>query len=184
MHCLLILLLICSYMWDLTSKTHIWCISDFVLKIWYYNSTPVLQRQNNVECDGCLWLWQDLHICPGWLAWLFSWHCQWCNDNIQECISSSPTGIQLVASSLLLSNLNHWHLLEVGALGKYYLVDLGYPNQPGYLAPYKGSKYHLQDFQNSVEPWGKKEVFNYGHSSLRNVIERAWCLEDEVAHVV
>jgi len=36
MHCLLILPLICSYMWDLTSKTHIWCISDFVLKIGYY----------------------------------------------------------------------------------------------------------------------------------------------------
>ena len=37
MHCLLILPLICSYMWDLTSKTHIWCISDFILKIEYYN---------------------------------------------------------------------------------------------------------------------------------------------------
>jgi len=36
MHCLSILPLICSYMWDLTSKTHIWCISDFVLKIGYY----------------------------------------------------------------------------------------------------------------------------------------------------
>jgi len=37
MHCLLILPFICSYMWDLTSKTHIWCVSDFVLKIGYYN---------------------------------------------------------------------------------------------------------------------------------------------------
>ena len=37
MHCLLILPLICSYMWDLTSKTHIWCISGFVLKIGYYS---------------------------------------------------------------------------------------------------------------------------------------------------
>jgi len=27
MHCPLILPFICSYMWDLTSKTHIWCIS-------------------------------------------------------------------------------------------------------------------------------------------------------------
>ena len=38
MHCLLILPFICSYMWDLTSKTHIWCVSDFVLKIGYYNT--------------------------------------------------------------------------------------------------------------------------------------------------
>ena len=37
MHCLLILLLICSYMWDLTSKTHIWCIHDFILKIGCYS---------------------------------------------------------------------------------------------------------------------------------------------------
>ncbi|XP_038683034.1 uncharacterized protein LOC119983419 [Tripterygium wilfordii] len=28
--------------------------------------------------------------------------------------------------------------------GKYYLVDAGYPNQRGYLAPYKGQKYHLE----------------------------------------
>ena len=36
MHCLLILPLICSYMRDLASTTHIWCISGFVLKIGYY----------------------------------------------------------------------------------------------------------------------------------------------------
>ena len=53
-------------------------------------------------------------------------------------------------------------------------MDSGYPNRPGYLAPYRGSKYHLQDFQNAAEPRGRKEVFNYAHSSLRNVIERAF----------
>ena len=37
MHCLLILPLICSYMRDLFSQTHIWCISGFILKIGYYN---------------------------------------------------------------------------------------------------------------------------------------------------
>ena len=36
MHCILILPFICSYMWDLTSRTHIRCVSDFVLKIGYY----------------------------------------------------------------------------------------------------------------------------------------------------
>jgi hypothetical protein len=34
--------------------------------------------------------------------------------------------------------------------------------------------YHIQDFQNVAEPRGKKETFNYAHSSLRNVIERAF----------
>ena len=33
------------------------------------------------------------------------------------------------------------------AVGKYYLVDSGYPNRLGYLAPYKGTKYHLQEFR-------------------------------------
>ncbi|WVZ94828.1 hypothetical protein U9M48_040672 [Paspalum notatum var. saurae] len=59
-------------------------------------------------------------------------------------------------------------------LGKYYLVDLGYPNRAGYLAPYKGTKYHLPEFRNSTMPRGMKENFNFAHSSLRNVVERAF----------
>lgn len=31
--------------------------------------------------------------------------------------------------------------------GKYYLVDFGYPNQKGYLTPYKGQKYHVLEWQ-------------------------------------
>ncbi|CAO2177825.1 unnamed protein product [Urochloa humidicola] len=58
--------------------------------------------------------------------------------------------------------------------GKYYLVDSGYPNRTGYLSPYKGTKYHIQEYQNANEPRGKKELFNYAHSSLRNVIERSF----------
>lgn len=58
--------------------------------------------------------------------------------------------------------------------GKYYLVDSGYANRPGYLAPYKGSKYHLPEFRNGAMPRGKKGTFNFAHSSLRNVIERAF----------
>lgn len=64
---------------------------------------------------------------------------------------------------------------------KYYVVDAGYPNTRGYLAPYKGNdiRYHVPDFrrgQTSVQraPKGKKETFNYYHSSLRNVIERTF----------
>jgi hypothetical protein len=56
--------------------------------------------------------------------------------------------------------------------GKFYLVDSGYPNRPGYLAPYKGTKYHLPEYRLGPMPRGKKEIFNYAHSSLRNVIER------------
>ena len=61
-------------------------------------------------------------------------------------------------------------------LGKYYLVDSGYPNRTGYLAPFKGSTYHLPEFRLRCHrtPQGKYEMFNFLHSSLRNVIERAF----------
>ncbi|XP_024310800.1 uncharacterized protein LOC112268853 isoform X1 [Brachypodium distachyon] len=34
--------------------------------------------------------------------------------------------------------------------GKYYLVDASYPNRLGYLAPYKGERYHVPDFHIEV----------------------------------
>ena len=64
---------------------------------------------------------------------------------------------------------------------KCYVVDAGYPNMRGYLAPYKGTniRYHLPDFRRGYtaairEPRGPKEKFNYLHSSLRNIIERTF----------
>jgi hypothetical protein len=52
-------------------------------------------------------------------------------------------------------------------------MDSGYPNKKGYLAPYKGVKYHLLEFK-VARASGKKEVFNQLHSSLRNVIEHSF----------
>ncbi|KAL8262589.1 hypothetical protein R6Q59_023938, partial [Mikania micrantha] len=64
---------------------------------------------------------------------------------------------------------------------KYYVVDAGYPNTKGYLAPYKGTniRYHLPDFRRGQTvairaPRGPKETFNYRHSSLHNIIERTF----------
>jgi len=59
-------------------------------------------------------------------------------------------------------------------LGKYYLVDAGYPNRLGYLAPYKGERYHVPEFRRGAEPTTPKEKFNKVHSSVRNVIERSF----------
>ena len=53
-------------------------------------------------------------------------------------------------------------------------MNSGYPNQLGYFAPYRGTKYHLQEYREGPMPRGKKEVFNFAHSSLRNVIERSF----------
>ena len=57
---------------------------------------------------------------------------------------------------------------------KYYLVDLGYPNRIGFLAPFRNSWYHVADFARGDRPQGRNELFNYLHASLRNVIERAF----------
>lgn len=59
-------------------------------------------------------------------------------------------------------------------LSKYYLVDAGYPNRLGYLAPYKGERYHVPDFHRGAAPNTPKEKFNRIHSSKRNCIERAF----------
>ncbi|XP_045830980.1 uncharacterized protein LOC123922297 [Trifolium pratense] len=57
--------------------------------------------------------------------------------------------------------------------GKFFLVDCGFPNRRKFLAPYRGVRYHLQDFAgHGNDPENEKELFNLRHASLRNVIER------------
>ena len=41
----------------------------------------------------------------------------------------------------------------------------------GFLAPYKGERYHLPEFQRGSQPQNAQEYFNQAHSSLRSVIE-------------
>ena len=59
-------------------------------------------------------------------------------------------------------------------LGKYYVVDAGYPNRKGYLSPYRCTRYHVEQWQNGPLPQGMKETFNHAHSRVRNVIERSF----------
>ena len=61
-------------------------------------------------------------------------------------------------------------------LGKYYVVDAGYPNRPGYLSPYKGERYHMPEWHRGTEPKTPMERFNRIHSSIRNVIEQSFGL--------
>ncbi|KAL5554850.1 hypothetical protein UlMin_037086 [Ulmus minor] len=57
--------------------------------------------------------------------------------------------------------------------GKYYLVDSGYANRGCFLAPYRGTNYHLRN-RRRLGGDRKKEQFNYRHASLRNAIERTF----------
>ncbi|XP_052197195.1 uncharacterized protein LOC127804376 [Diospyros lotus] len=62
--------------------------------------------------------------------------------------------------------------VHAGWEDQFYLVDSGYPNMPGFLAPYRGRRYHLRDYLGRGGPRGKEELFNYKHFSCRNIIER------------
>jgi hypothetical protein len=81
----------------------------------------------------------------------------------------------------------HWHatrihtkplflLIDIFRLcaDTYYLVDSGYPNKKGFLAPYKNNTYHIPDFRREGRPSNREELFNYLHSSLRNAVERVF----------
>ncbi|CAA7015377.1 unnamed protein product [Microthlaspi erraticum] len=62
---------------------------------------------------------------------------------------------------------------------KYYLVDSGYPNKQGFLAPFRSSRnvvvrYHMSQFESGPPPRNKQELFNRYHASLRSVIERTF----------
>jgi hypothetical protein len=59
---------------------------------------------------------------------------------------------------------------------KDYVVDAGYPKCPGYLAPYKGERYHISERHRGAEPNTPTKRFNRAHSSIRNVIERSFGL--------
>ncbi|TYK27175.1 retrotransposon protein [Cucumis melo var. makuwa] len=52
--------------------------------------------------------------------------------------------------------------------GYYYLVDVGYPNAEGFLAPYRGQRYHLQEWRGPKNaPSTSTEFFNMKHSSAQ-----------------
>ena len=61
-------------------------------------------------------------------------------------------------------------------LGYYYLCDAGYMNCEGFLAPYRGQRYHLSLFNQGNQPTTPQEFFNMKHSQARNVVERTFGL--------
>ncbi|XP_035817609.1 protein ANTAGONIST OF LIKE HETEROCHROMATIN PROTEIN 1-like isoform X1 [Zea mays] len=61
--------------------------------------------------------------------------------------------------------------------GKFYLVDDGYTNGPGFLAPYRSTRYHLNEWAiQGNNPSTARELFNLRHATARNVIERTFGL--------
>ncbi|KAM3238410.1 hypothetical protein P3L10_013441 [Capsicum annuum] len=56
---------------------------------------------------------------------------------------------------------------------KYYLVDAGYGLRKGFIPPYHGICYHLQEYSD-CPPQNEKELFNLRHASLRSSAERTF----------
>ncbi|GLT71732.1 hypothetical protein SLA2020_437300 [Shorea laevis] len=61
-------------------------------------------------------------------------------------------------------------------VGYYYLFDAGYTNGLGFLAPYRGTRYHLSEWRQGFTPSNPRELFNLRHAKARNSIERAFGL--------
>ena len=55
------------------------------------------------------------------------------------------------------------------------MVDAGYTNCEGFLAPYRGHRYHLKEWGDN-QPENPEEYFNMKHAKARNVIERCFGL--------
>ncbi|KAK9286078.1 hypothetical protein L1049_014458 [Liquidambar formosana] len=78
-------------------------------------------------------------------------------------------------SRVLRDAVNRRHGLKVPT-GYYYLVDVGYTNGQGFLAPYRQTRYHLSEWREGRAPATAQEFFNMKHSAARNVIERCFGL--------
>ncbi|KAL0284341.1 UNVERIFIED_CONTAM: hypothetical protein Sangu_2830400 [Sesamum angustifolium] len=69
------------------------------------------------------------------------------------------------------------HIFPFPPLGKYYLVDAGFANYQRFLAPYRGTRYHLAEYRGQGRQYRTPyDMFNHTHSRLRNVIERCFGL--------
>lgn len=57
---------------------------------------------------------------------------------------------------------------------QYYLVDAGYTNAKGFLAPYRGQRYHLGGWTAQNPPRSAEEYYNMRHARARNIVERSF----------
>jgi hypothetical protein len=58
-------------------------------------------------------------------------------------------------------------------IGKFYLVDVEYGAKPGFLPPFHGVRYHLNEWGNNPVQ-NEKKLFNHRYSPPRITVERAF----------
>ena len=120
--------------------------------------------------------WFTFHICYGWMGWCNTWYTYFlrCYPSTICQLSKTTTRyikfVYMYEGYYLCTSYIFFFLL----LGKYYLVDAGYPLRKWYLPPYKGQRYHLLDFRRAGRGNHIEKRFNYVHSSLRSAIEQTY----------
>jgi hypothetical protein len=65
------------------------------------------------------------------------------------------------------------HVCVHHMLGKFYLVDAGYGAKLGFLPPFSGVRYHLNQWGNNPVQ-NENELFDHRHSSLRVKVDHAF----------
>ncbi|XP_049369489.1 uncharacterized protein LOC125834383 [Solanum verrucosum] len=55
-------------------------------------------------------------------------------------------------------------------------ISNGYANTKGFLAPYRGARYHLREWSQTQAPQNARELYNLRHSKLQNVVERTFAV--------
>uniref|UniRef100_A0A3Q7J852 Uncharacterized protein n=1 Tax=Solanum lycopersicum TaxID=4081 RepID=A0A3Q7J852_SOLLC len=66
---------------------------------------------------------------------------------------------------------------------KFYLGDAGFGLRKGFIPPYHGVCYHLQEYSDRP-PQNEKELFNLRHASLRSTVERAFAILKRLFRVI
>ncbi|MFQ6623608.1 hypothetical protein Gotur_004087, partial [Gossypium turneri] len=86
---------------------------------------------------------------------------------------------------ILLDAISRRHGLKV-PYGCYYLVDAGYTNCVGFLAPFRGQRYHWNEWRQGYQPSTPEKFFNMKHASARNVFERCFgnVIDDDEPNIV
>ncbi|XP_057491345.1 uncharacterized protein LOC130777068 [Actinidia eriantha] len=96
-----------------------------------------------------------------------------CSRNLRFIYALSGWEGSATDSRVLANALVRPHGLKIPH-GLFYLVNAGYTNGPGLLAPYRSQRYHINIWRQGHLPQSKEEAFNMNHSAARNVVERCF----------
>jgi hypothetical protein len=93
-----------------------------------------------------------------------------------------PEGLLLISTFSFLMLISC--LTITLCIGKYYLIDSGYPNRKGFLAHYKGQRYHVPEFQGGILQLVVKKCLIMPIESSQCDRTLIWCLENEMVHFI